>query len=316
MFGVHTLEKISLVVPCYNEGSTVGRFIESVWPVLDQIANVDWEVIFVDDGSKDQTLAYLMGVAKNDARVRVIALSRNFGKEVAITAGIDVATGDALIPMDVDLQDPPSLLAEMVAKYREGWPIVQAIRKSRSSDSWVKRTTAKLFYKVMAKLAPFEICPNVGDFQLLSRKVVEAIKCYPERTRFMKGITAAVGFPRAKVYFDRQPRVNGQTKFGAWRLWNFALEGITSFSTLPLRIWSYVGMATSFASLAWAAWLVFRTIYFGVVTPGYASVYVSALFIGGIQLLGIGIIGEYVGRISIESRQRPLYHIALDTKSN
>lgn len=308
------LETISLVVPCYNEAQTINKFTEAVWPILEEIDHVRWEIVFVDDGSKDDTLAQLNELALRDMRVRVIGLSRNFGKEVALTAGIDIATGNALIPMDVDLQDPPSLLGEMVAKYLEGWPVVQAARKSRESDSWAKRTTARLFYKIMGKLTPFEVCPNVGDFQLLSRKVIEAIKLYPERTRFMKGITASVGFPRTKIYFDRQPRIDGETKFGFWKLWNFALEGITSFSTLPLRIWSYLGLLTAAVAFGWAAWLVFRTMYFGVVTPGYASIFASTLFVGGIQLLGIGVIGEYVGRISIESRQRPLYHIAHDSK--
>lgn len=305
---------ISLVVPCFNEERSIHKFVIEVFPILDKISNVAWEIVFVDDGSKDKTLYLLSTIAKMDSRVRVIGLSRNFGKETAITAGIDAATGDALIPMDVDLQDPPALLFDMVRKYQEGWPIVQAVRKCRRSDNWLKRTTASLFYSFVRRIAPFEVCPNAGDFQLLSRAVIEEVKRYPERNRFMKGITASVGFPRTQIYFDRQPRVQGASKFSLWKLWNFALDGITSISTLPLRIWSYIGMLTSVTAFLWGTWLIFRTMYFGVVTPGYASIYISVLFIGGIQLLGIGIIGEYIGRIAIESKNRPLYHVAVDSK--
>lgn len=310
------IETISLVIPCFNEEKAVPQFLNEISSVLAKISEVNWEIIFVDDGSSDKTVFMLSIAAKIDSRIRIISLSRNFGKETAITAGIHAATGEAVIPMDVDLQDPPLLLIEMIEKYKAGWPIVQAVRQSRGTDNWLKRTTANLFYSFARKVAPFEVCPNAGDFQLLSRKVIEEIKRYPERNRFMKGVTASVGFPRAKIYFDREPRANGVTKFSFWKLWNFALDGITSFSTLPLRIWSYIGMLTSMVAFAWGTWLIFRTLYFGVVTPGYASVYVSVLFIGGIQLLGIGIIGEYIGRILTESKQRPLYHIAFDSKNN
>ena len=308
-----TKELMSLVVPCYNEEKSIQHFLDVVLPILGAISQVDWEIVFVDDGSKDATLSLLTEAAKADARVRVLGLSRNFGKEAAMTAGIHAAKGDALIPMDVDLQDPPSLLGEMVQKYKEGWPIVQAVRKSRATDSWLKRTTARMFYSFVRSIAAYEVCPDAGDFQLFSRAVVEQIKRYPEHNRFMKGITAAVGFPRTKVFFDRQERSKGETKFGFWKLWNFALDGITSFSTLPLRVWFYLGLLTSGMAFTWGSWLVIKTLVFGVVTPGYASVYVSVLFIGGIQLLGIGIIGEYVGRISVEVRNRPLYHIAYDS---
>lgn len=309
------MKKISLVIPCHNEELTIPRFFSEVIPIIDSIKEVKWELVFVDDGSKDGTLNALMGHAVADDRVHLIGLSRCFGKEAALTAGMDAATGDAVIPMDADLQDPPFLLGEMVSRHKEGWPVVQAVRKDRASDGWMKRQTASLFYAVMGRLAPFEVHPNAGDFQLLSREVVEAIKCYPERTRFLKGIAASVGFPRTQVYFDRPARTHGSSKFGLFRLWNFALDGITSFSTLPLRIWTYVGVTVSTASCLWAAWLVIRTMYFGVITPGYASIYATVLFVGGLQLLGIGIIGEYVGRISIESRKRPLYHIAYNSKA-
>ena len=308
-------ELISLVVPCFNEEQTIAHFLSVVMPITESISSVDWEVVFIDDGSRDATLSLLTQAAKDDPRVRVLGLSRNFGKEAAMTAGIHAARGDALIPMDVDLQDPPSLLGELVAKYQEGWPIVQAVRKSRVTDTWMKRTTSRMFYSFVRGIAAYEVCPDAGDFQLLSRKVVEEIKRYPEHNRFMKGITAAVGFPRYKVFFDRQPRTQGQTKFGFWKLWNFALDGITSFTTLPLRIWFYLGLVTSALAFSWGAWMLFRTLIFGVVTPGYASIVVSVLFIGGIQLLGIGIIGEYIGRISVEARNRPLYHVAYDSKT-
>lgn len=311
-----TKERISLVVPCFNEEKAIGGFLDVVLPIIESITSVDWEVVFVDDGSRDETLNLLSLAAKADTRIRVLGLSRNFGKEAALTAGLHAASGDALIPMDVDLQDPPTLLGELVCKYQEGWPIVQAVRRGRSTDTWLKRTTAKMFYAFVRGIAAYEVCPDAGDFQLLSRQVVEEIKLYPEHNRFMKGITAAVGFPRCKVYFDRQARTQGNSKFGFWKLWNFALDGITSFTTLPLRIWFYLGLVTSVFAFGWGAWLVIRTLVAGVVTPGFISTIVAVLFIGGIQLLGIGIIGEYIGRISVEVRNRPIYHIAYDSQPN
>lgn len=307
--------KISLVIPCHNEESSLSAFFKEILPVIDSIPDVEWELVFVDDGSTDNTLGKLTQYAAQDGRIHLIGLSRCFGKEAALTAGMDVSTGDAVIPMDADLQDPPFLLGEMVSKHKEGWPVVQAVRRCRASDGWLKRTTARLFYSVMKRLVSFDLQPNAGDFQLLSREVIDAIKCYPERTRFLKGIAACVGFPRTQIYFDRPHRSNGRTKFSILKLWNFALDGITSFSTLPLRIWSYVGVMVATFSFLWAAWLVIRTLVFGVVTPGYASIYATVLFIGGLQLLGIGIIGEYIGRTSIEVRNRPIYHIAFKSRT-
>ena len=307
---------MSLVVPCFNEEATIAHFLEVVIPITESITSVDWEIVFIDDGSRDNTLNLITLAAQADPRVRAIGLSRNFGKEAAMTAGIHAARGAALIPMDVDLQDPPSLLGELVAKYQEGWPIVQAVRKSRATDTWMKRTTSRMFYAFVRGIAAYEVCPDAGDFQLISRKVVEEIKKYGEHNRFMKGITAAVGYKRYKVFFDRQPRTQGETKFGFWKLWNFALDGITSFTTLPLRIWFYLGLMASGIAFAMGAWMLFRTLVHGVVTPGFASLFVAVLFIGGIQLLGIGIIGEYIGRISVEARNRPLYHVAYDSTSS
>ena len=314
MINSNKIRLISLIIPCFNEELSVDRFIKTVIPIIDSIDAVVWELIFIDDGSIDRTLSILINYAKQDSRIRVVGFSRNFGKETALTAGIDYSTGDAVIPIDVDLQDPPLLLCTLVEKYLEGWAIVQPVRKTRAADSWFKRTSARLFYFVMSKLTTIDISPNVGDFQLLSREVVDAIKQYPERTRFMKGIIASVGFSRTKIYFDRPSRMDGASKFGTWKLWNFAIEGIASFSTLPLRVWSYIGFMVAIASFVWSVWLIIRTMYFGVVTPGYASIFASVLFLGGLQLMGIGIIGEYVGRISIETRNRPLYHVSYESE--
>lgn len=278
---------ISLIIPCFNEQESINTFLNTIKPIITSIQSVEWEIIFVDDGSRDKTLSMLITQANIDDRLKVIGLSRNFGKEVALTAGIDHAIGDAIIPMDIDLQDPPELLRAMIDRYQEGWAVVQAVRRRRDADSWLKRISAAGFYWFMSKITTITICPNVGDFQLLSREVVEAVKQYPERTRFMKGITASVGFKRIQIPFDRPCRAEGTTKFSFWRLWNFAIDGITAFSTIPLRIWSYIGLIVAGGSFIFAVWLVFRTLYFGVVTPGYASIFTSVLFLGGLQLIGI-----------------------------
>ncbi|GHS95016.1 hypothetical protein AGMMS50276_09150 [Synergistales bacterium] len=266
-----------------------------------------FEFVCVNDGSQDATLDVLLSFAKNDSRVRVIDFSRNFGKEAALTAAIDYAVGDAVIPIDVDLQDPPELISQMIQKWREGYEVVLAKRIDRSSDSFMKRSTARLFYCFHNKISRPMIPENVGDFRLMDRCVVDVLKTLREHNRFMKGVFSWVGFKTCTVEYTRRSRTAGESKFNAWRLWNFALEGITSFSTFPLTIWLYVGGFTSICAFCYGAFIFFRTLIQGIELPGYASTICLILFFGGLQFLGIGILGEYIGRTYIESKRRPVY---------
>ncbi|HEY5798949.1 MAG TPA: glycosyltransferase family 2 protein [Burkholderiaceae bacterium] len=300
---------LSLVVPFYNEELSIDHFFPSVFAVLDTLQDLRCEIVCVNDGSTDATLAKLIAAAAHDTRVRVVDLSRNFGKEPALTAGLDEARGDIVIPFDADLQDPPEVIVQLVEKWREGFEVVVARRIDRTSDTMLKRKSAAGFYRLHNKLAEVKIPENVGDFRLMTRDVVEAIKTLPESRRFMKGLFAWVGFRTAEVTYARAPRVAGDSKFSGWKLWNFALEGFTSFSTLPLRVWFYVGISISLLSFIYAVFLVVRTLVHGVDVPGYASLLGSVLFLSGVQLMGIGIIGEYIGRIYVESKRRPVYLI-------
>jgi polyisoprenyl-phosphate glycosyltransferase len=297
---------ISLVVPFYNEGGGVDLFFARVLPILRALKE-SFEIVCVDDGSKDDTLACLMRYAGQDSSIRVLELSRNFGKEPALTAGIDHANGLVVVPMDADLQDPPELIASMLKAWREGADVVVARRVDRSTDSYLKRVTAKLFYRLHNRVSDTKIPDNVGDFRLMSRPVVDALKQLPERQRFMKGLFAWVGFRTTVVDYVRENRSFGKTKFSGWKLWNFALEGFTSFSTAPLRIWTYVGIIGTLLTLGLALFIVVRTLIHGVDVPGYASLLVSVLFLGSLQLLSIGLLGEYIGRIYLEAKQRPNY---------
>ena len=271
--------------------------------------NESYEIVFINDGSKDNTLNVLLNAKQNFKNIRIINFSRNFGKEAALTAGLDKARGEAAIPIDVDLQDPPELIKELVAKWREGYDVVLAKRADRTSDSFAKRVSADLFYKLNGKISNVDIPNNVGDFRLMSKRVVEALKQLPENQRFMKGLFAWVGFKTTVIEYVREKREAGQSSFNGWKLWNFALDGITSFSTLPLRIWLYIGALVSFLSFLYGSFIILKTLIFGVDLPGYASLAVIMLFLGGIQLIGIGILGEYIGRIYSESKRRPSYII-------
>ena len=266
-----------------------------------------FEIICVNDGSKDTTLEVLLFFARKDERIKIVDFSRNFGKEAALTAAIDYSSGDAVIPIDVDLQDPPELIPEMVAKWREGYEVVLAKRIDRSSDSFMKRFTAHLFYNIHNKISRTPLPENVGDFRLMDRRAVEALKTLNEHHRFMKGLFAWVGFRTFVVEYTRRTRIAGESKFNAWRLWKFALEGITSFSTFPLTMWLYLGGAVSFCAFCHGVFIFFRTMIYGVELPGYASLICLILFFGGLQMLGIGILGEYVGRTYVESKRRPSY---------
>ncbi len=266
-----------------------------------------YELLFIDDGSTDGTLEKIRAANTADPNVRAISFSRNFGKEAALSAGLDHARGEAVVPLDVDLQDPPEVLKDMVAKWREGFEIVYGVRNDRQTDSFAKRLTADLYYRAHNWLSEDKIPEHAGDFRLLDRKVVDVIRAMPERNRFMKGMFAWAGFKQTSVSYARQPRTIGTTKFHSWKLWTFAIDGITSASTVPLRVWSYLGGVIAILSLIYALYVIVRTLIFGVQVPGYASMMVAVLFLGGLQLLSLGILGEYVGRILVETKQRPLY---------
>ena len=299
---------LSVVVPVKNEEDAVLPFIEHVGAILDGIAVEEgWEILFVDDGSTDATFAAIVAAHGRDPRVRALSLSRNFGKEAALTAGLEHARGNAVIPMDVDMQDPPEVLPEMVARWREGFEMVFGVRRCRDSDPLPKRLTAGLYYRAHNWVSQDKIPENAGDFRLMDRKVVDVIRALPERNRFMKGLFAWAGFRQASVEYDRVERQHGASKFSYWKLWTLALDGITSASTIPLRIWSYLGALVALFALAYAGFIAIDTLVFGNSVPGYASIMTSVLFLGGIQLISLGVLGEYVGRILTETKQRPLY---------
>ena len=304
------MKKISLIVPCYNEASNIETFYNSFVNTFHSIENqYIYEIIFIDDGSEDETLDKMISLAENEHNIKIIELSRNFGKEAALTAGLDMSSGDAIIPIDADLQDPVELILEMISVWNSGAEIVLAKRINRSEDSWLKRVTASFFYKIHNSISDIKIPNNVGDFRLMDRSVVNAIKSLPEQQRFMKGLFSWVGFKTASIEYSRLARNAGSTKFSGWKLWNFAIEGITSFSSLPLRIWTYIGFLGAISSLLYAFIIIFKTIIFGIDVPGYASLIVLLLFFGSLQLIGIGVLGEYISRIYMESKKRPIYII-------
>lgn len=299
--------RLSLVVPCHNEAAGLEAFLARLDAVLDQLTGYDCEVICVDDGSTDTTPGLLAGQVPIRPRLLVLELSRNFGKEAALTAGIEAARGDAVVPIDADLQHPPELIIEMVRLWEGGAEMVLARRRSRDTEGLLQRSTAAGFYRLHNWLADFEIPRDVGDFRLMDRQVVEALLQLPERRRFMKGLFTWVGFRSQVVEFDVAPRSSGRSSFHARARWSLALEGITSFSTFPLRVWSWVGIAVAAMALVYGAWIVLRTLIHGADIPGFASLLTAVLLLGGIQLISIGVLGEYLGRIYSEVKQRPLY---------
>lgn len=300
---------VSLVVPFYNEADGIDLFYSAVRQIFEQLPEIDFEVVCVDDGSKDSTLQQLISIADLDARFHVIELSRNFGKEAALTAGIDAARGDAVIPFDADLQDPPELIPKMIKEWKKGAEVVLARRADRQSDSFLKRKTAAVFYQFHNKLSTIKIPENVGDFRLMDRVAVDALKQFSEQHRFMKGLFAWVGFRTVTLDYVRKPRSAGDTKFSGWKLWNFALEGITSFSATPLKFWTYIGGVGAIGTICYAIFIIFRTLIKGVDVPGYASLLVAILFFGCLQLISVGMLGEYIGRIYVETKRRPVYLI-------
>jgi glycosyltransferase involved in cell wall biosynthesis len=311
-----TPKRVSIIIPFYNEARTISSLFAALWRTLDAIADVNWEIICVDDGSTDTTLAQLIALSTSDPRFKIIELSRNFGKEAALTAGLDASRGDAVIPMDADIQDPPDLITEMLAAWENGAEVVLAKRSDRASDGLLKRQTAGWFYRLHNRLADIRIPENVGDFRLMDRVVVDALKRLPERQRFMKGLFAWVGFRTEIIEYSRPIRDGGKSKFTAMRLWNLGLEGVTSFSMVPLKIWTYIGVVCALLTFSYAIFIVIRTLVSGIDVPGYASLLVAILFFGSMQLISVGVLGEYIGRIYIEAKQRPTYLIRMQYGKN
>lgn len=304
----HSAPLLSVVIPVYNESEGLDILFKRVVPILESVTQ-DWEIICVNDGSKDDTLPRLKQWHESESRIKILSLSRNFGKEAALTAGLFNAHGHAVIPLDADLQDPPELIPQMIEQWQAGYKVVLATRRSRSGESWFKRATATLYYKLMGKLLTIPLPANTGDFRLMDQQVIEVIRLLPERARFMKGLFAWVGFTTTQIYFDRPGRAIGTAKQNYRKLWALAKDGIFSFTTLPLRISTYVGLVISLFAFSYAAFLIIHTLLFGADMPGYASLMAAILCLGGIQLVCIGIVGEYIGRIYRESKHRPLFVI-------
>lgn len=298
--------KITLVVPVFNEKDAIPIFYQAV---RRELTNIDVEILFINDGSKDESEAIINELASNDNLVKVISFTRNFGKEPALFAGLEYATGDAVIPIDVDLQDPISVIPQLIERWQDGADVVLAKRIDRSTDGHLKRKTAEWFYQLHNLISSPKIEENVGDFRLMSRETVEHIKLLPERNLFMKGILSWVGGRVDIVEYIRAERVAGISKFNGWKLWNLALEGITSFSTFPLRMWTYIGLFVAGCAFLYGTYMVIDTLIFGNPVKGYTSIMVSMLFLGGVQLIGIGVLGEYIGRIYIETKRRPKFII-------
>ncbi len=303
---------LSIIVPMHDEGPMVDTFFERMDAVLATLG-VDCEIICVDDGSRDDTLTRLLARARTDKRLRIIALARNFGKEAALTAGIDAASGAMVSPIDADLQDPPELIAEFIRLWETGYDVIYGVRSDRASDSFLKRLTSGLFYRAFNQVSDLSIPMSAGDFRLMDRKVVDALKQFPERNRFMKGLFAWVGFAQIGVPYTRPQRSAGASSWSYYRLWLLALDGITSFSTAPLRIWTGFGLALSGAAILAATALVVQTLVYGRQVPGYASLMVVILFGLALQLIAFGILGEYVGRLYQEVKGRPIYIVSQRT---
>jgi glycosyltransferase involved in cell wall biosynthesis len=297
---------ISVVVPAYNEEDVITEFHRRLIAVA-ETQPFAVEIVYIDDGSTDNTSVLMDDMAGADERVTVLELSRNFGKEIALTAGLDHAAGDAVIVIDADLQDPPELIPDLVSKWQEGYEVVYAQRVRRDGETWLKRWTASRFYQIIQHMGRVSIPKDTGDFRLMSRKALDALLQLREQHRFMKGLFAWIGLPQVALPYVRDPRFAGETKWNYWKLWNFALEGITSFTVAPLKLASYIGLITAVGAFGYGLVIIIKTLMMGVDTPGYASLMVVVLFLGGIQLMALGVIGEYLGRTFNEVKRRPLY---------
>ncbi|MGE4048795.1 MAG: glycosyltransferase family 2 protein [Acetobacteraceae bacterium] len=303
-----TAPTLSIVVPACNEAAVLLDFYARLRRVMDELGE-SWEAVFVNDGSQDATLAIMEELHRADPLITVISLSRNFGKEIAITAGIDHAAGEAVIIIDADLQDPPELIPELVAGWRQGFDTVYAQRRQRQGETWLKQATARAFYRLMRQLGHVRMPPNTGDFRLISRRVVQALGQMREHHRFMKGLFAWVGFPSKAVPYDRAPRQAGCSKWSYWKLWNLAIEGITGFTVMPLKLATYLGLVIAVLAAVYLLEVIARTLIFGNEVAGYPSLMAVVLFMGGAQLVTLGVIGEYLGRVFNETKQRPLYFV-------
>lgn len=299
---------LTVVVPAYNEHEVLPAFHKRLCAVLDNLP-INAEIVYVNDGSKDGTLATLHQLYEQDERVAVVDLSRNFGKEIALSAGLHRAGGDAVVVIDADLQDPPELIPEFLRYWQDGYDVVYAQRTRREGETWLKKSTASAFYRLMQRVGQVQLPRDTGDFRLLSRRAVDALNTLGEQHRFMKGLFAWIGFRQKAVHYERDPRFAGKTKWNYWKLWNFAIEGITSFTIAPLKFASYLGLLTALGAFAFGIYVIIKTLIFGNPVPGYPSIIVIMLFLGGVQLMAIGVLGEYIGRIFTETKRRPLYFL-------
>jgi len=306
---MQSTRSLTIVIAAYNEEAALPLLHPRLLAVLASL-DLEGRILYVDDGSSDGTWATLQALASDEPRVGLLRLARNFGKEAALTAGLDHVQTDAALVLDADGQDPPELIPEFVAKWREGFDVVYGTRTRRDGESWIKRATAAMFYRVINRLSNTPIPADTGDFRLLSRRVLEALGQLRERQRFMKGLFAWVGFRQAALPYRRAPRVAGDSKFNYWRLWNFALEGITGFSTVPLRVATYLGFFTAFVAIVYALWIITKTLIWSDPVQGWPTMMAVILFLGGVQLMALGVIGEYLGRSYLEAKQRPLYLVS------
>jgi glycosyltransferase involved in cell wall biosynthesis len=306
---MNSTRSLTIVIAAYNEEAALPLLHPRLLAVLESL-DLEGRILYVDDGSRDDTWPILQSLAQNDPRVALLRLARNFGKEAALTAGLDHVQTDAALVLDADGQDPPELIPEFVAKWREGFDVVYGTRTRRDGESWIKRTTAAMFYRVINRLSDTPIPPDTGDFRLMSRRVLDALTQLRERQRFMKGLFAWVGFRQVSLPYRRAPRLAGNSKFNYWRLWNFALEGITGFSTVPLRVATYVGFFAAIAAIVYAVWIIAKTLLWSDPVQGWPTMMAVILFLGGVQLMALGVIGEYLGRMYLEAKQRPLYLIS------
>lgn len=297
---------ISVVVPAFNEEEVLRQFHLRTTSVLRSLRG-PYEIVYINDGSTDRTLSLMHELRELDPNVTIVDLSRNFGKEIALTAGLDQSRGDVVIVIDADLQDPPELIPQFLAEWRKGFDVVYAVRTDRAGETWLKRTTALGFYRLIQSVSRVPIPKDTGDFRLMSRRAVDALGRLREQHRFMKGLFSWIGYPSKPIYYKRDARAAGETKWNYWKLWNFAVEGITSFSIAPLKIATYVGLATASLAFFYAIYIIYKTLLFGEPIRGYPSLMVVILFLGGVQLVFTGVIGEYLGRVFDEVKQRPLY---------
>lgn len=300
---------ITILIPAYNEEETIYPLYDKLKEVIVKIPKYEFEILFVDDGSKDKTLNIIEELRKNDNRISFLSLSRNFGKEIAMLAGFDYASGSALIIIDADLQDPPELIPEMIQYWEQGYDDVYAKRRIRSGETWLKKKTSSSFYNILQKVARIEIQKDTGDFRLLDRRCLEALKKLRETQRYTKGMFSWIGFKKKEILFDRNPRIAGTTKWNYLKLFDLAVEGITSFTTAPLRLSAFLGLIFSFCSFIYVIFIISKTLLLGEKVAGYASLMTVILFLGGVQLLSLGIMGEYIGRIFNETKGRPLYFV-------